>query len=371
MTEFLACGLQQTPYPEHYRKLLSAKGACGIRADISLWPGYAPTPLHSLSTLASDLGLATLWYKDESRRFQLKSFKALGGAFAVDRLMQRTAVDQRGSSVRDLVVCCATDGNHGRSVAWGAARHGLRCVIYLHAGVSPGRETALRDLGAEIVRVEGNYDASVHAVRTAAAEKGWEIVADTAESDQELAPLDVMRGYTVMTDEILDQLSGQRPTHVLIQGGVGGLAAAVFGHLWDAYDSNRPHFAVVEPDRAACLLESARAGVPVAVTGDLDTIMAGLACGEVSQLAWPIIRDCTDTFVAVGDRGVGPAVRRLAAEGIEAGESAVAGLCALQASIGDAELRSAMNLGPDSRVLLIGTEGATDPVIYRRLLEEG
>ncbi|MBY6110874.1 diaminopropionate ammonia-lyase [Halomonas litopenaei] len=370
------------PIGERQRAILHQAALEQARDEIRRWPGYAATPLVGLDGLAAAAGVAAIHYKDESERFSLKSFKALGGAYAVLRLIKRRLGEQVTSEAlmageyRDaldgLTVCCATDGNHGRSVAWGARQFGVRCVIYLHATVSPGREQAIADFGAEIRRVAGNYDDSVRQAASDAAEYGWFVVSDTSYPGYMEVPRDVMQGYSVMVDEAVDQLD-QPPTHCFVQGGVGGLAAATLAQLWEAYGVNRPRVIVVEPERAACLLESARSGEPVAVDGDLDTLMAGLACGEVSLLAWEVLDEGIDDYLAVSDEAAVEAMKLLA-EGVGgdpalvAGESAVAGLVGLLLASQEPDLGARLGLDGNSRVLLIGSEGATDAEVYRELV---
>ncbi|WP_426956911.1 diaminopropionate ammonia-lyase [Muricoccus radiodurans] len=354
------------------------------RDAITAWPGYAPTPLVPLPDLAAALGLAALHYKDEAGRFGLGSFKALGGAHAVARLLSAELARQgiaRAATPQDLesgrhaaatagiTVTCATDGNHGRSVAWGARRFGARCVIFVHPGVTAGRRDAMAALGAEIREVPGNYDDSVRAAEAAAREHGWHVVSDTSWPGYTEVPRDVMQGYRLMAEEALDALPAP-PTHAFVQGGVGGVAAAVSVALRARAKGAR--LIVAEPDRAACLLGSAEAGTPTAVTGDLDTLMAGLACGEPSLLAWQELERAAFAFMAVPDLAVPPAMRLLARREppVVAGESAVAGLVALILAAQDGEARTTLGLGPESRVLLFGTEGATDPALYARLVGE-
>ncbi|MDJ0921659.1 MAG: diaminopropionate ammonia-lyase [Henriciella sp.] len=371
-------------YPSSLQPLFNDGIAQSIRKEISDWPGYAPTPLVSLNDMTDRAGVGAIWYKDESPRFGLRSFKALGGAYAVDQLLLREIEKRRpgepvsaeklhAGAYRDdcanITIATATDGNHGRSVAWGAQRRGCPCMIYIHAGVSEGRENALASFGAKVIRVAGNYDDSVHQTAKDAEENGWFVVSDTSYEGYVDPPTDVMRGYTVMTAEIVDQLPAP-PTHVFVQGGVGGLAAAVIGHLWDVYGANRPRFIIVEPETADCLYQSAKAGHPVAVEGDLETIMAGLSCGEVSTLAWPVVQAGTDHFLIIDDAAIPQAMRDLArrdAGAIEAGESAVAGLVALLALGEQPDLKARLSLDTDSRILLLGTEGATDPHLYETI----
>nr|WP_260467495.1 diaminopropionate ammonia-lyase [Pandoraea apista] len=280
---------------------------------------------------------------------------------------------------RTLCVTCATDGNHGRSVAWGAQRFGCQCVIYVHATVSQGRVDAISHYGAEVVRTAGNYDDAVRQAAEDAARLGRFVVSDTSYPGYMDVPKDVMQGYAVMADEALRQFrdeAGQLPTHVFLQGGVGGLAAAVLAHFWETLETrgeSRPRFIVVEPDKAACLFESARAGKPVAVHGDLDTVMAGLACGEVSLLAWEILRPGAQAFLTIDDESALETMRILA-QGrfgdapMVAGESAVAGLAGCLGAAADGASRAELGLDASSRVLVFGSEGATDPALFEKIV---
>jgi len=348
---------------------LTADGFAAAEREIASWPGYAATPLVRLDGLARSLGLAALWYKDERGRFGLKSFKALGGAYAVRRLLER-----QPRPAREVTVTCATDGNHGRSVAWGARLAGCNCVIFIHATVSEGRAAAIRRYGAEVVRVPGNYDDAVRHAAAEAARHGWFVVSDTSYAGYRDVPVDVMHGYGLMAAEILRQLpAGEVPTHVFVQVGVGALAAAICARFWLAWGPQRPRFVAVEPERADCLLQSIAAGRPVAVHGDLETVMAGLACGEVSELAWEILREGTDVGLAIGDDWALEAVRALANPrdgdpAIVAGETGAAGLAALLALRDRPDLRAQLGLDAGARVLLLGSEGDTDPEIYRRIV---
>ena len=346
-------------YVVEERAILSvAAGRDAIEA-IAAWPGYEPTPLRSLAPMAEEAGVAEVLYKDEGLRFGLKSFKALGGAYAVERLA-RTAAGKR------LTVTCATDGNHGRAVAWGAARGGARAVIYIHEGVSPGRADAIAALGAEVVRAGRTYDDSVRICAEAARANDWQIVSDTSWPGYEGVPRTVMQGYAVLIAEALVQ--GARPTHVFVQGGVGGLAAGVLSWLWEELGPERPVLTVVEPDNAACLFKSAKAGEVRSVGGDLDTIMAGLACGEPSLLAWRILGPGADAFMHIPDEAAAQTMRDLADRGVVGGESGVAGLAGFRLAAADAPIRAALRLDWQSRILCFGTEGATDPDVYARIV---
>jgi diaminopropionate ammonia-lyase len=368
-------------------KVLGEEGFAAAMAEISSWPGYAPTPLVHLDGLAGELGLAALSYKDERGRFGLGSFKALGGAYAVANVLRNKVMAARGLKhvsskqllagefadiVRSATVTCATDGNHGRSVAWGAQLFGCNCVIFVHEHVSQGRRDAIAKYGAEVREVKGNYDDAVkHAAATAKTE-GWTVVSDTSYPGYRDIPTDVMHGYGVMAAEIERQMVDP-PTHVIAQAGVGALAAAVCASFWQHWGDRRPRFVVVEPVHADCVYRSLEAGRPVVVEGSLDTVMAGLACGEVSELAWEILRGGVNVAVAIDDAYALEAMRRLARPvagdaPIVAGETGGAGLGVLLAAHDDGHLREVLALDARSRVLLLGSEGDTDPAIYREVV---
>lgn len=376
-------------YGPELRNIVNVARATQAMTEISRWPGYQQTPLRELAGLARACGVGSVHYKDEASRFELKSFKALGGAYAVSRLLIREIASRsliENVSIEDLLagryrdytqaltVSCATDGNHGRSVAWGAQLFGCRCVIYVHSTVSEYRAEAIAHYGAEVVRTSGNYD---QAVRQAALDADWygrEVVSDTSYPGYLDIPRDVMQGYAVMVEEALQQWQDPRPpTHVFLCAGVGSMAAAVMGHLWERLGANRPRFIVVEPERADCVFRSLQAGQRVSVEGELDTLMAGLACGEVSLLAWQILQPAVDMALTVDDQAA-VASMRLLAQGVDgdtpvvAGESAVAGLAGLLAVTQDEALREALALNEHSRIWLFGTEGDTDPALYERLV---
>jgi len=364
--------------------VLPESGYARAKAEIMTWPAYAPTPLVALDAIAKAAGVAQLHYKDEAGRFGLASFKALGGAYAVMRVLQAELAKRdvaREASSADLIeghykdatakitVCCATDGNHGRSVAWGAQRFGAACVIFVHETVSQGRRDAIAKYGAEIRVVPGNYDDAVREAQKQAEANSWFVVSDTSYPGYTEVPRDVMQGYRLMADEAADQIA-EAPTHVFIQGGVGGVAAAVSVQMRARFGAG-VKLIVAEPDKADCLLASAEAGEPVTVPGDLDTLMAGLACGEPSLLAWQELERGAFAFMSVSDESAVECMKLLARQTppIVAGESAVAGLAALLLAMQEPYARAALGLGADSRVLLFGTEGATDPEVYDRLVK--
>ncbi len=346
-----------------------------VRQLLQLCPRHTATPLHQLHALAAAVGVGTLFAKDEAKRLSLGSFKALGGAYAVAELVLRYAAQCIGRSIRpeeimssevreavkDQVFCCATAGNHGRSVAAGARLFGCKAVIFVHQNVGEERRGMLTALDAQLVAVAGTYDDSVDICAAAARDHGWHLVSDTSWNDDSDVPAQVMRGYTVLVSEALAQMETP-PTHVFVQGGVGGLAGAVAGYLADVLGTARPRIVVVEPDRAACLFASGLAGHPVAIPAGRPTAMAMLECYRPSTTAWPIVDRHVDMFMTLPDAAAIDAVRYLANplggdHAITAGVSGVVGVAGLVAGAQDIQLREVLALDRRSRVLTIITEG--------------
>jgi diaminopropionate ammonia-lyase len=378
-----------TAYPRAAADVLDRAGYAAARTCIEQWPGYAVTPLRSLAGLAKSIGIGALHYKDEGSRFGLGSFKPLGGAYAVARLLQRRLAGAAGSesiAIADMLagrysdaasaitVTAATDGNHGRSVAWGAQLFGCRCVIFIHETVTAARERAIASYGAEVRRTPGTYDDAVRTAQATAEAEGWFVIPDTSDGTIVDAPRDVMQGYTIMAAETIEQLPYvEPPTHLFLQAGVGGMAAATCSQFWLTFAEQRPRTVLVEPAAAGCWYESLSAGDPVTVGGDLESIMAGLACGEVSRLAWKILKPGADAMLRIGDDAAAD-VMRLLADGrcgdhpVIAGESAVAGLAGLLAVAADDAIRTTLALDGEARVVVFGTEGATDPESYARIV---
>ncbi|WP_445220091.1 diaminopropionate ammonia-lyase [Bradyrhizobium sp. Pa8] len=365
---------------------LGTNGAQAVERFLQHREGAAPTPLVSLPALARRLGVQSIYLKDEGQRLGLGSFKALGGAYAVVQLVLELASQQLGRPVDvsewrspqvaavagGITVTCATDGNHGRSVAQGAELIGANCVIFVHAGVSDERCRAIARYGARIERVQGNYDDSVATASSVASQRGWIVVSDTSWPGYERIPHLVMQGYTALLREALVALP-KPPTHVFVQAGVGGIAAAVAAHFSHVFGSDRPFFTVVDPAKAACLLESAKAGQVVKVPHERPTVMAMLECYEPSLVAWRILSRVADAFMTVEDDEAIIMMKNLAypVDGdpaIVAGESGAVGLAGLAKVAGDPALRAEIGLGADASVFLINTEGATDPMLYERLV---
>jgi diaminopropionate ammonia-lyase len=366
---------------------LPAEGFSAAIEEISDWKGYKPTPLFTLKDLSLSLSLGGVLYKDEGPRFGLGSFKALGGSYAALKVLQREiskALNDKVSlkdirngqytkEASEVTLVSATDGNHGRSLAWGCKRFGAPCKIYIHAEVSEGRANAMRNLGAEVIRIDGDYDDSVDLARSEAEENNWFVVSDTSWPGYFEPPRDVMYGYGVMMREISESLT-QVPTHVFIQGGCGGFAGSVCASIRQVWGDQAPRIVIVEPHIANCLFESSKANKALFVKINKESIMAGLSCGEASGLAWDIIAEEASDFVTIPENVVAPTVRLLARpEGndpiIEAGESAVAGLAALICAAKQSDVREQLGLDESSRVLLFGSEGVTDRVIFDEIMK--
>ena len=386
---FLNPRATRADYPAELSAIMNIAQAHQSREWLSSWRGiHRPaTPLYDLPDAAARCQVGRLCLKDESVRSPLGSFKALGAPIALVRQILRLHPDfepaailtgRYAEALRGYTVISATDGNHGRGLAAAAQDAGCRCVIVLHAHVSPEREQAIAAYGADIVRIAGNYDESVQEAARLAAAHGWQVIADTSYDGYEDIPRDVMQGYGAIAEEIVEQTSAQRGragafTHVFLQGGVGGMAAGLASYFWEYHGPQRPCFISVEPAQADCLLQSAIQGRPAKATGTVDSVMAGLACGETSPLAWRFLQPCVDVFMTIEDEQAIEAMRTLA-QGSErdtpivVGESGVAGLAALEWLRSDPQRSEQVGLTAESRVLIISTEGATAPREYTRLV---
>jgi diaminopropionate ammonia-lyase len=351
------------------QSLLNAADYDAVLSFYSNQSQYSPTPLIRLKHLARHLNVGEILVKDESRRFGLPAFKLLGVQYAVWR--------ESGRLPGNPMLVCATDGNHGRAVAHVARTCGCAARIYVPGYTVPARIAAIRGEGAEVVVVDTGYDDAVEEAARFAENQRAVVVSDTSWPGYEEIPRWIMAGYTQIMNEVQQQCGSQGlPDVVFVQVGVGGLAGAVVSWLCHYHGQERPFSVCCEPTGAACLLESSRAGRPVQLKGDLPTIMAGLRCGQVSMIAWPGLSSAVDAFVAIDDWFAESAMRLLAmpAESdpaIVAGESGACGLGSLLAILQDHELvpvRAAARLGSTSRVLVINTEGATDPEVYERVV---
>jgi len=344
---------------------LSEKEIDDAYSSISKWEGYTPTPLLSLNKLAKKLNLNKIFYKDENKRFNLKSFKALGGAYAVEKITKGN---------KDIVVSTATAGNHGRSVAWGAKRLGLKCKIFISEYVSEARGQAMANLGADVIKVKGNYENSLIECIKQSAENNWQIVQDVAWKDYMLVPKYTMAGYTVMMKEIIDQINQNKISHIILQAGVGGLAGAMVAGI-ARYLKNIPTTIVVEPDSAACVMESIKSGKIEKINIKRESLMGGMSCGEVSLVPWEILKNSVKFCISLPDDDIAITMKLLgnanfSDEKIIAGENSAPGVISLIAACSDEKTKKELNINSNSNIMLIGCEGDTDKEMYQKLTNQ-
>ena len=346
-------------------KSLSIKEIDEAYSGISNWKGYSKTPLLELNKLTKELKLNKIFYKDESKRFDLKSFKALGGAYAVEKV-------SKGN--KDIVVATATAGNHGRSVAWGAKRLGLKCKIFISEFVSDARGKAMADLGADVIKVKGNYEKSLIECIKQSTNNNWQIVQDVAWKDYMTVPKYTMAGYTVMMKEIVDQIKNDQITHIILQAGVGGMAGAMVAGI-ARYLKNIPEIIVVEPDSAACVMESIKTGKIEKIDIERESLMGGMSCGEVSLVPWEILKNSVKYCISLPDDDIAKTMKLLgnasfSNEKIIAGENSAPGVISLITICEDEKIKENLKLNRDSNILLIGCEGDTDQAMYQKLINQ-
>ncbi len=346
-------------------KSLSKQEIDDAYKSISNWKDYSPTPLIELNKLSKELSLNKIFYKDESKRFDLKSFKALGGAYAVEKI-------SKGN--KEIIVSTATAGNHGRSVAWGAKRLGLKCKIFISEFVSDGRGKAMANLGADVIKVKGNYEKSLEECIKQSTINNWHIVQDVAWENYMLVPKYTMAGYSVMMKEIVDQLQNDKISHVILQAGVGGMAGAMVAGI-SRYLNYIPTTIVVEPDSAACVLESIKSGKIEKINIKRESLMGGMSCGEVSLVPWEILKNSVKYCITLPDDDIAITMKLLgngsfSHKKIVAGENSAPGVISLIASCEDAEIREKLSLNKNSNILLIGCEGDTDQDMYQKLVSQ-
>ena len=334
-------------------------------SSISKWDSYTPTPLIELNKLSKELHLNKIYYKDENKRFDLKSFKALGGAYAVEKV-------SKGN--KNIVVATATAGNHGRSVAWGAKRLGLSCKIFISEFVSDARGRAMSDLGANVIKVKGNYEKSLLECIKQSTENNWQIVQDVAWKNYMQVPKYTMAGYTVMMKEISDQIKGQKISHIILQAGVGGMAGAMVSGI-TRYLNNIPTTIVVEPDSAACVMESIKTGKIEKIDINRESLMGGMSCGEVSLVPWQILKNSVKHCVSIPDDDIAKTMKLLGNSSfsdkkIIAGENSAPGVISLITVCEDEEIRKKLDLNEKSNVLVFGCEGDTDKEMYKKLINQ-
>ena len=332
---------------------------------ISNWKGYSPTPLVELNKLSKELNLNKIFYKDESKRFDLKSFKALGGAYAVEKVTKGN---------KDIVVATATAGNHGRSVAWGAKRLGLKCKIFISEYVTDARGKVMSDLGADVIKVKGNYESSLIECIKQSTKNNWQIIQDVAWKEYITVPKYTMAGYAVMMKEIVDQLDHNKISHIILQAGVGGMAGAMIAGV-ARYLKNIPITVVVEPDSGACVLESIRTGKIEKIDIIRESLMGGMSCGEVSLVPWEILKNSVKYCISLPDDDIAKTMKLLgnanfSDEKIIAGENSTPGVISLISSCENEKIKEKMQLNKNSNVLLIGCEGDTDKEMYQKLINQ-
>ena len=332
---------------------------------------YRPMPLHSLPGLARELGVSGIFVKDESQRLGLNAFKVLGASWAAHRFFKNGGAD---------TVAAATDGNHGRAVAWAARQAGKRAVIYVPCHTVPARIAAIRAEGAEVVVVDGTFDKAVRRADEDSRANHWQVLSDTAYPGYMEIPAWIMEGYSTMFTEIeaqLVELRSRPPDVVMVQAGVGGLAGAAVNHFLGVEREHRPVLVTVQSSQADGLVESASSidGEPHATSGNQETMMAGLACGMPSLVAWPVLKRGVTLFISVEDRFAAEAMRRLYFPAVgdpriisgEAGAAGLAGLIALCGAAEFATARKRLGISSDTLVLVLNSEGGTDPVNFAKV----
>lgn len=375
---------------------LSPASANAVRAFHKTFKEYQPTPLISLPALAAGLGLKSFLLKDESCRFGLNAFKVLGGAYAMGRFLaqkigrpiedlsrEELASAASRAKTGDLTFITTTDGNHGRGLAWTANQLGYKCIVFMPKGSEPIRVENILAENARCTVTELNYDEAVRMSWDLAQKNGYIMVQDTAWEGYEEIPTWIMQGYMTLANEALEQImamggKGSMPTHCFLQAGVGSFAGAVAGHLTAVLGKDVPKFIIVEPHKANCIYTSAVAGdgKPHNVTGDLQTLMAGLACGEPNTISWNILRDYATAYISCPDYIAANGMRILAAPlagdpTVVSGESGAATTGAVQWLMQHPAARAqrdALGLGKDSTVLVVSTEGDTAPRVYRNVV---
>ena len=371
----------------------SLQQAEAVREFHKSFPMYAPTPLATLPETAKALGIGNIYVKNESFRFGLNAFKVLGGSYAIGnylagrlgRTLSETSYDvltapETRKQLGDITFITATDGNHGRGVAWTANTLGQKSVVHMPKGSVAERLNNILLAGAEADIIDGNYDDAVRLSRKEAQENGWVIVQDTSWEGYEQIPAWIMQGYCTMGLEAYEQLP-QKPTHIFLQAGVGSMAGTIAALFASIYGEDRPKVIIVEPNNADCFYRTAAAndGKTHIVTGEMKTIMAGLACGEPCGLAWDILKDYADYFIAFPDWAAAKGMRILgnpmgADDRVISGESGASAFGCMAAILTEpelAELKQELGLTETSRVLFFSTEGDTDRENYRKIVWEG
>ncbi len=377
---------------KEHKLLLNKDDLCEVKNFHESFDEYKQTPLIRLDEMAKFLGISEFFVKDESFRFGLNAFKVLGASYAIGKILaQKLGKDISEVSFKvlksekvkkelgNLTFATTTDGNHGRGVAWMAQQLGYKCVVYMPKGSTENRLNNIAEFGADVSITDWNYDETVRFTAKQARKNGWEVVQDTAWEGYTDVPIWIMKGYSTLAQEVIEQLQGDVPTHIFLQAGVGAFASVMASVFVSMFEKNPPKIVIVEPEKADCFYRSAKAGKVEAVIGDMNTIMAGLACGEPNPAGLDILKYCADTFVSVPDwvtaRGMCVLGNPLKGDSrVISGESGAvtAGLLSIIAG-GDKykELRDTLKIDKNSKVLVFSTEGDTDPEMYRKIVWNG
>ena len=346
-------------------KLIPSNLLLNSNKTISKWKNYKKTPLINLEKLNQILRLNKIFYKDESKRFHLKSFKALGGAYAVEKISK---------GKKNIVISSATAGNHGRSVAWGAQRLGLKCKIFVSQHVSETRVKEIEKFGADVIRVSGNYENSLSKCKKLSKKNNWVIVQDVSTKNYNYVPLLTMAGYSIMIKEISKQTT-HYITHIFLQAGVGGMAAGVVAGV-AKYFKRIPKIIIVEPDGADCVLQSVKSKQLKKIIIKKESIMGGMSCNEMSLIPWHVLKKASDCCVTVSDSKVSKTVamlkdKKLSKTSIIGGECATPGIISLISICNNTKTKKLLDLNEKSNVLVIGCEGNADVKLYKQLLFKG
>ena len=391
--EFKLVQYQRNKEEKYNLDFLNLESAKKVQSFHASFPIYSITPLVEMRNTAKELGLGNIFVKDESYRFGLNAFKVLGGSYAIGNYLamklgkdiselpyEKMISDEVKNELGEITFVTATDGNHGRGVAWTANKLNQKSVVYMPKGSSIERLENIKAEGADASITELNYDEAVRLANSQAQEKGWVMVQDTAWEGYEDIPRWIMQGYGTMGYEVFTQLD-EKPTHIFIQAGVGSLAGALTGFFSSVYGEERPIITIVEPNKADCIFRTAEAkdGKLHFVTGDMDTIMAGLACGEPCSIGWNVLKDYADNFISCPDYTAAQGMRLLGNPSnddvkIISGESGAGPIGCVAEIMRDprlTHLKEALKLNNDSVVLFFSTEGDTDKESYKSIVWDG
>lgn len=387
----LKCIVNSKKDINEHKPLLNKSDLYEVKSFHESFEQYKKTPLVKLDQLANFLGLSNIFVKDESLRFGLNAFKVLGASYAIGKHLSQklgkniselpfSALKSKKvkNELGNLIFATTTDGNHGRGVAWMAKQLGYKCIVYMPKGSTQNRVNNIAEFDADVSVTNWNYDDTVRFTAEQASKNGWEVIQDTAWEGYTEVPTWIMKGYSTLAQEAIEQLHGTIPTHVFLQAGVGAFASVIASIFVSTFEKNPPKIVIVEPEKADCFYRSCKAGRIEAVTGEMNTIMAGLACGEPNPVGWDILKCCTDVFVSAPDwvtaRGMRVLGNPLKGDNrIISGESGAvtAGLLSILSDTKYKDLRETLKLDKNSKVLLISTEGDTDPEIYRNIVWNG